>query len=201
MIALLRGKIAGRTGNSIIIDVNGVGYLVHTSLKTFEKAGQLNDDISMLIHTIVREDAFILYGFIEEDEKDVFQILIKVPQLGPKVALSLLSCFSVGDLLLHIVEGNVKALTGADGVGVKVASRLVTELSEKAKLFHVKNGESDIKNKQDDVFEEVKNALKGLGFRPMEISELIKKVKSLEGIKPNTPSLISACLKLANNKE
>lgn len=130
MIGYLRGKIISAKPTQIILDVNGVGYLVNISISTFEKISDQNE-ISLFIHTHVREDALSLYGFYTEAEKEMFELLISISGIGPKVALSILSGISVDELQNAIQTENVSRLVSVPGVGRKTAERVVLELKSK----------------------------------------------------------------------
>ncbi|MEP0861018.1 MAG: Holliday junction branch migration protein RuvA [Ignavibacterium sp.] len=130
MIGYLKGKIISAKPTQIILDVNGVGYLVNISISTFEKISDQNE-ISLFIHTHVREDALSLYGFYTEVEKEMFELLISISGIGPKVALSILSGISVDELQNAIQTENVSRLVSVPGVGRKTAERVVLELKSK----------------------------------------------------------------------
>ncbi|MFN3693876.1 MAG: Holliday junction branch migration protein RuvA [Ignavibacterium sp.] len=130
MIGYLKGKIISAKPTQIILDVNGVGYLVNISISTFEKISDQNE-ISLFIHTHVREDALSLYGFYTEAEKEMFELLISISGIGPKVALSILSGISVDELQNAIQTENVSRLVSVPGVGRKTAERVVLELKSK----------------------------------------------------------------------
>lgn len=133
MIAKLTGIIDSVALSSAIIDVNGVGYLVHASSRTLSRIGsQKGTPVSLLIETIVREDQFTLYGFADAAEKEWFQILCTVQGVGAKVAQSILTAVSPEQLPVVIASQDKTALKQADGVGEKLAVRIVTELKEKA---------------------------------------------------------------------
>uniref|UniRef100_A0A7V2ZHI0 Holliday junction branch migration complex subunit RuvA n=1 Tax=Ignavibacterium album TaxID=591197 RepID=A0A7V2ZHI0_9BACT len=130
MIGFLRGKVVSAKPTQIILDVNGVGYLVNISISTFEKISDQNE-ISLFIHTHVREDALSLYGFYTEAEKEMFELLISISGIGPKVALSILSGITVDELQNAIQTENVSRLVSVPGVGRKTAERVVLELKSK----------------------------------------------------------------------
>lgn len=133
MIAKLTGVIDSVALSSAIIDVNGVGYLVHASSRTLSRIGsQKGTSVSLLIETIIREDQFTLYGFADAAEKEWFQILCTVQGVGAKVAQSILTAVSPEQLPLVIASQDKAVLKQADGVGEKLAVRIVTELKEKA---------------------------------------------------------------------
>lgn len=132
MIAKLTGVIDSVAEQTVIIDVNGVGYLVFASGRTLSRIGTRGSNVSLLIETIVREDAFMLYGFADVAEKEWFQILCTVQGVGAKVALAILSAVPPEQLPMVIAAQDKSALRRADGVGDKLAVRIVTELKDKA---------------------------------------------------------------------
>lgn len=133
MIAKLTGLLDSVALNHLILDVNGVGYLVHASSRTLARIGSTKGTpVSLYIETIVREDQFTLYGFCDAAEKEWFQILCTVQGVGAKVAQTILSAVSPEQLPLVIASQDKTALRQADGVGEKLAVRIVTELKEKA---------------------------------------------------------------------
>lgn len=132
MIAKLTGIIDSTAEQSLILDVNGVGYLVYASGRTLSRIGTRGTNASLLIETIVREDAFMLYGFADATEKEWFQILGTVQGVGAKVALAILSAVPPEQLPMVIAAQDKAALRRADGVGDKLAVRIVTELKDKA---------------------------------------------------------------------
>ena len=125
MIAKLSGILDSVAQSTLILDVNGVGYLVHASARTLAQAGQAGDPLSLLIETIVREDAFNLYGFREAAEQEWFRLLTSVQGVGAKAALAILSVSPPDQLGFAIAAGDKTALTRADGVGPKLALRIL----------------------------------------------------------------------------
>jgi Holliday junction DNA helicase RuvA len=128
MIARLRGRIAGRTSSGLILDVNGVGYLVNAA-PSVTRLGA--GEISVEIQTIVREDALQLYGFGTAEEREVFELLLGVSGVGPKVALAIVSGSTPSELSRAIALDDVKRFQAIPGVGLKTAQRVVLELKEK----------------------------------------------------------------------
>ncbi len=128
MIARLRGRIAGRAGAGLIVDVNGVGYLVHAT-PTVQRLG--GGEVTVEVHTIVREDALQLYGFATAEERELFELLLGVSGVGPKVALAIVSGSTPADLRRAIARDDVKRFQAIPGVGLKTAQRVVLELKEK----------------------------------------------------------------------
>jgi Holliday junction DNA helicase RuvA len=131
MIARLTGALVTKAVDHVVLDVHGVGYRVFIPLSTYYDLPEINAVVSLLIHTYVREDSFHLFGFLTADERDLFEALLRVTKVGPKLALAMLSGISAGDLQLAIMEGNVPRLSAVPGVGRKTAERIILELREK----------------------------------------------------------------------
>jgi len=131
MIAQLRGTLGDKRPNQVLVDVGGVGYLVHVPLSTFYALGDLHSSVTLLIHTQVREDAISLYGFLSSREKQLFELLISASGVGPVLALKILSGMSVDDLVPAVRAGDLARLTRIPGVGRKTAERIVVELRDK----------------------------------------------------------------------
>ena len=137
MIARLRGRIAGRAGQALVVDVNGVGYLVHAT----PSVHRLGDgEITVEIHTVVREDALQLYGFATAEERELFELLLGVNGVGPKVALAIVSGSTPAELRRAIVRDDVKRFQAIPGIGLKTAQRVVLELKEKLPLTDALGG-------------------------------------------------------------
>ncbi len=132
MIGKLNGIIDTISGNILILDVNGVGYVVQASNRTLAKIGMAGDKTSVLIETIVREESITLFGFADMLEQHWFRTLTTVQGVGPKVCLAILSACPPEQLSMAIAAKDTAALTRADGVGPKLATRIVTELKDKA---------------------------------------------------------------------
>lgn len=131
MIAQLRGRLLRKGTGDIVVDVSGVGYRVTIPLSTFYRLGEAGADVELRIHTHVREDALQLFGFLGEDEQSLFELLIGVAGVGPKLAINILSGIEVPDLVQALRASDLARLTRIPGVGKKTAERLVLELREK----------------------------------------------------------------------
>ena len=131
MIAHLRGRISEKHPNRVIVDVNGVGYDVFVPLSTFYGLGDAGTDTALRIHTHVREDALLLYGFATLLEQEIFERLIGVSGIGPKVALAVLSGLEPQELIRAIERGDIARLTSIPGVGKKTSERIVLELKDR----------------------------------------------------------------------
>jgi holliday junction DNA helicase RuvA len=137
MIAQLRGSLGDKRPNQVLVDVGGVGYLVHIPHSTFYALGDLHSNVTLLIHTQVREDAISLYGFLSAREKHLFELLISASGVGPALALKILSGMSVDDLVPAVRSGDLARLTRIPGVGRKTAERMIVELRDKLAAMEI----------------------------------------------------------------
>jgi holliday junction DNA helicase RuvA len=168
VIAQLTGRIDQLAEGSCIVDVNGVGYLVHASTRTLAALPSPPTTARLLIETHVREDAILLYGFAEAAERDWFRLLTTVQGVGAKVALSVLSSLSPRDLVSVIAGGDRASLTRAPGVGTKLAVRLLTELRDKAGMMPSGPGFAVAPLRAPGVADDALSALVNLGYRRPE---------------------------------
>jgi Holliday junction DNA helicase RuvA len=176
MIAQLTGRIDQLAEGSCIVDVNGVGYLVHASTRTLAALPPPPAPARLLIETHVREDAILLYGFAEAAERDWFRLLTTVQGVGAKVALSVLSSLSPRDLVSVIAAGDRARLTRAPGVGAKLAVRLLTELRDKAGMMPSSSGMVVAPLRPPGVAEDALSALVNLGYRRPEAQPVVARV-------------------------
>jgi len=139
VIAHLRGEVIAWEEQRLVVDVNGVGYEVFSPLSSTGGC-RLNDKVALHVHTVVREDALALYGFLTPAERDMFLLLTSVSGVGPKVALAVLSGLSLGDLTGAIAREDVALLSKCQGVGKKTASRIALELQDKVGALGIAHG-------------------------------------------------------------
>jgi len=163
MIAQLRGTLADKRPNQVLVDVGGVGYLVHIPVSTFYALGDLHSNVTLLIHTQVREDAIALYGFLSSREKHLFELLISASGVGPVLALKILSGMSVDDLVPAVRAGDLVRLTRIPGVGRKTAERMVVELKDKLEAVVVET-EKPAATSPAGIEADVISALVNLGY-------------------------------------
>jgi len=171
VIARLTGALEEKTPDQLIVNVNGVGYQVFVSLQTFYRLPALHESVSLQIHTHLREDALLLYGFLEEKEKASFLLLKGVTGIGPRLALNILSGIPVDELESALRTSDVTRLVAVPGVGKKTAERLVVELREKVGAFE--NGQG-ISGGQAPVSAEATSALVNLGYRHAEAEKAVR---------------------------
>lgn len=181
MIDYIKGQIAELTPTYAVVDNHGVGYMLNISLSTFDRLGKLKPDEEPLlyVHEAIREDAHVLYGFVDKRERELFLLLISVSGVGPGTARMILSTISPSDLESCIASDNVAALKSVKGVGAKTAQRIIVDLRDKIKAPSV-----TLLNKSETgsaVFEEALSALVALGFT-QPVSQ--KALKKLFGVNP-----------------
>jgi holliday junction DNA helicase RuvA len=159
MIAHIRGKLIAKHPNQAIVEAGGVGYDVNISVSTFSELPALGAEVAMFIHTHVREDALTLFGFLRAPEKQLFEKLISVSGIGPRLAITILSGMQADAAVAAIKGNNVAALTRVPGIGKKTAERMVLELRDKLEAFGVPAAATS-----SPVEEDVLSALMNLGY-------------------------------------
>lgn len=180
MISFLKGTVQSKEAGSIVINVNGVGYLVH--VPSVEQFALSSDKQTIYTHLYIREDRFVLYGFLSENERDFFKILIDAPGIGPKVALNIITDMGPGPFQNAVLEEDLNLISSISGIGNKLAKKIILELKEKLREFRVIDGLTEqVAGKKNNVYEGVE-ALKSLGYSDKEakqrIAVAIKKLKS-----------------------
>ena len=189
MIGRLTGRLASKSPDQILLDVSGVGYLVHIPLSTFYELPEQESPASLWIHTHVREDALALYGFLTERERSLFHLLLGVTGIGPRVALTVLSGIPPTELVDALRRQDVRRLVAIPGVGKKTAERMVLELAEKAANLP---GEAPDKAPAAVASDDVLSALVNLGYRKAEAERAVDAVA-----RTSAPADFSAFLKEA----
>ena len=183
MIASLRGKLLEKHPNQVIVDTGGVGYDVVIPVSTFSRLGETGGEVRLRIYTHVREDAIQLFGFLTAEEKTVFERLISVSGIGPKLAITVLSGLATPDLVSAIREGGVDRLVRIPGVGKKTAERMVLELKDKLDMFPaVPRGTSGPATPPADalnaVEQDVLSALLNLGCQRAAAETAVRKARA-----------------------
>ena len=173
MIGFLKGKIISSRPTQLLLDVNGVGYSVNISINTFEKVSQ-KKEAQLFIHTNVKEDSITLYGFYTEYEKEMFELLISVSGIGPKLALSLLSGIEANELKEAIGIGDVTRIVAIPGIGRKTAERLILEL--KGKVGSI--SDTSETTSERGVKQEAISALTTLGYNFATAEKVVRQVLS-----------------------
>lgn len=217
MIASLTGNLASISKSEIILEVNGVGYLLNVSSKLVSSLGEIGSKLSVFTDLQIKDDKILMYGFATSNEQSFFRLLQSVQGIGPKAALSILSALTINELILAITSGDKAMISRADGVGPKVAARVTAELSEKVSNMHLNFGNNDIsKNSQEknsnvlksnflneedqffDVVEDTISALINLGYTRSEVFSVVMAIKKDFNLKKiNLDFTVNAIIPLA----
>lgn len=185
MYAYIKGTIGYKSNDYIVIEAGGIGYKIFTALSTISSVGAPGAEAKVYTHLYVREDAMVLYGFLTQDELSMFELLLSVSGVGPKVAISIISSVPLAKFSLAVVTDDVKTLTQAQGVGKKMAQRIILELKDKIKkeqLVAVNTpAASDIEAMgENSRVSEAVGALIVLGYSANEASRAVLNVYSEE---------------------
>ncbi len=165
MIAFLRGRLLEKHPNRLVVDVQGVGYEVHVPLSTFYRMPEPGGEVSLRVHTHVREDAIALFGFANQLELQIFERLIAINGIGPKLALAVLSGIDAGELVAAVQRGDVARLTAVPGIGKKTAERIELELKDRLPVAIAADAmPSPGVAEQGDVRADLLSALLNLGY-------------------------------------
>ena len=175
MIARLTGRVLTLDQGALVLDVNGVGYEIEVASSTANSV-EIDKIVTLETLLIVREDAQILFGFTELTEKKLFQLLIKINGVGPRLAIGIMSGLNEDELSLAIMEKDIKVLTSLPGVGKKTAERLVIELQDKI-TFEKASGEKNKSKMSQELLSDLEGTLLNLGYKPQEVDFAIHRIK------------------------
>ncbi len=173
MIASLTGEVTNKSLNSVVLDVNGVGYELFISTQEFEEL-KVGDKYTLFVHESIREDAYDLYGFTNEQSKKLFELLISVKNIGPKAALAILSISKATRIRSAIASGDITLLMSAKGVGKKAAEQVIVELRDKVGLVATSDAEDLVLRGVINQSDEAMQALISLGYTEQEAFSLLK---------------------------
>lgn len=196
MIAFLSGKLIEKQANSVIIDVGGVGYEVMIPLSTYYELDDVGSDVQLRIHTHVREDALLLFGFKTERERALYLRLLSVQGVGAKSGITMLSGMNADEIISAIRTNNLAKLTAIPGVGRKTAERLVIELRDK--IGELSTGAAPMFTASDasdgeGVFDDALSALVNLGYQKSAAEKALRQAIQ-DGIEPSVQKLLRAAL-------
>jgi Holliday junction DNA helicase RuvA len=195
VIAALTGTVLEKGDGELIVDVHGVGYRVMLSLVALGRLPAVGEPVSVRVRTVVREDAFDLYGFLTREEESLFLMLTSVSQVGPKLALTVLSGMEVEELAGALARGDVARLTKIHGVGKKTAERLVLELRDKAKLLGTGESPSSTKRGKPSPGSDLVSALVNLGYREAQADQAAQAAAARLGPEASFEALFREALK------
>jgi Holliday junction DNA helicase RuvA len=196
MIAHLKGILTHKSPVEIVVDINGVGYQVFVSLTTFYALPELGSEVSLGIHTHMREEALKLFGFYSVDEKRIFEKLITVNKVGPKLALTILSGMPPAEFLSAIDSSDVAKLSTIPGIGRKTAERMILELRDKLAGLSLEFTPTEDSMPHNGLFDDALSALINLGYKKNDAEQTLKKVYAKEEKDSSLESLIKECLNL-----
>ena len=184
MFAYLRGKLAFKNNENAIVDVNGVGYSLQIPFSTYQLLPDVEEEIKIYTYMAVREDNVSLFGFSSIEEKRIFEQLISVSGIGPKLGVGILSDITPADFSLAVITDDVNRLTKISGIGKKTAQRIIIELKDKMKNGDIKatNDTAVLKNVKNNDVDEAISALQVLGYPNKEAVNMVNLV-ACEGMK------------------
>lgn len=201
MIGYIRGKVTALFKDACFLEAGGIGYRIFISDKTRQRLSN-GEEAKLLTYMAVREDAILLYGFLGQEEYDLFLVLLSVSKIGPKVAMGILSSMDPAQFVGAVKAQNVSRLTKLPGIGKKTAERLLVELKDKVGAFASEDMEGAVETetpKDDGITGKAVRALMSLGYEMEEITPVLRK---LAGSYTTVSALVSAALReFARNRE
>mgnify|MGYP003292394685 CR=1 FL=1 len=195
MISYIKGKLVEKNPAYVIVETaGGIGFYINISLATYSQLKD-NDEVMLLTYYIVKEDAQILYGFLEEEERELFKLLISVNGIGPNTARLILSSMSVGEALNAIATEDVRAIQSIKGIGAKTAQRVIVELKDKTKKANWANAAKITVAYNNNKYEAL-SALIALGFPKAGAESALDKIIKADGLELSVEELIKKALKI-----
>ena len=196
LIAYLKGKLVEKTPTQLVLDVGGVGYHLQIPLSTYERLGENGSRVKVLTYQYVREDAFKLFGFATSEEKNLFELLLSVSGIGPKIALGILSCITPDDFMRFISLEQLDSLTVISGIGKKTGRRLIVELKDKIdQTYVIEKGIASRGKAKLDLAEQAIGALISLGLTRYQAKQAVESVIEDSRKKLGLEELIKQALK------
>jgi len=196
MIAHLKGQLTYKSPEYTIVDVNGVGYQVFTPLSTYYALPGLGQTVSLRVHTRVREDELKLFGFLTEEEQTIFQKLITINKVGPRVALGILSGMSPADFISAVVNNDAARLSTIPGVGKKTAERLAMEMKDKLADLALEMAQDPGATPKQGFYDDALSALVNLGYKKPEAEKALKTIYNQNGKDASLEDLIKESLNI-----
>lgn len=191
MITFLKGTLENKMPPALVINVNGVGYEIEASMQTFYQLPETGQTLKLFTHPVIREDAHLLFGFIEQRERELFRILIKTNGVGPRSAIAVLSTLSCDELINCVHQDDVNQLVKVPGIGKKTAERLLLDLRDQLKSWGSTHQQASVPNietaasesnnsastsMEANVRQDAINALIALGYKPNNATQAIDKI-------------------------
>lgn len=197
MIASLKGVLSYKSTNYVVVDVNGIGYGVSVSLNTFYSLPEPGSEVSLAIHTHVKEDSISLYGFSEVRERDIFHLITSVSGVGPKLAINILSGIASEELMKALSAENIARLVNIPGIGKKMAERLVFELKDKIRTVIPEEASREAFGLP--VKDDALSALVNLGYNNRVAAKAVDRVLQECGEEPTLETLLTESLKILSS--
>ena len=200
VITFVRGKLVEALPTRVVVDVGGVGYELIIPLSSFDRLPQLGHEVHVLAHLNIREDAHVLYGFMTEEERELFRMLVNtVSGIGPKIALNILSGMKPVMFRGAVANADVKSLSQISGVGKKTAERIVVELKDKVGQAGAWEaaGAARSSTPEEARLRDAASALIALGFKPVEAADAVRGAVAMLSAKATIEDIVRACLKKA----
>ena len=185
MIATLTGKLKIKSNNQIVIDVNGVGYRLNVSKNTLDQIGDIDESVILNTELQVRDDSIILYGFKFQSELNMFKLLQSIQGIGPRAALAVLSALTVEQIIIAIKSSDKSAFQKSDGIGQRVATRIVSELQEKIDQFSLSNNNIKLQNSNitsdgtklnKNIMDDTISAIVNLGYSKSDVFLVVNSI-------------------------
>ena len=201
MIGRIRGNLVHKQPPDILVEVGGVGYEIQVPMTTLFRLPELGSEVSLLTHFVVREDAQLLYGFIDEQDRQLFRQLIRVSGVGPKLALTILSGMDSTSFARCVQRDDISSLVALPGVGKKTAERLLVEMRDRLKDWILELDQAQPANSPAgsgrEMLAEAESALVSLGYKPTEASRAVSAVSD-DGIKSSEELIRRALQSMVN---
>jgi len=175
MIVHISGKLVSKDTSHVIVDVNGIGYNIYITLNTYNTLPDLNSKVFLLTYYNISDKGHDLFGFSDIGEKKIFEMLISISGIGPKIAINLLSFVTPNEFKERLISGEVKMLSSLPGIGPKTAKRIIVELKDK----FITSGSNDLPiDDEDGNDSDVFNALKNLGYKSKDVRSVLSKISN-----------------------
>lgn len=199
MIAYLKGTVAEVTETRVVVEVNQIGFQIYISLRDAQAMPRRGEEVQIYTYLNVKEDAMQLFGFLDEDDLEMYKLLLNVSGIGPKAALGVLSVLTADDLRFAVLADDVKAISRAPGIGAKTAQKLILELKDRLKLedaFEKKLASQAGKAEQagfDDARSEAVEALTALGYSATDALKAVRRAETTDDM--DTETILKLALK------
>ncbi|ROL60727.1 Holliday junction branch migration protein RuvA [Bacteroidetes/Chlorobi group bacterium MS-B_bin-24] len=198
MFSFIKGKVVRKTGNSIEIETNGLGFEVQLSLNSLAKVGDVGDEVSLHTFVMLRDEIFQIYGFSSLGEKEIFKELISIPGIGTRIALGILSYFEVDEFVNCVKRNDLNKLIKLPGIGRKTAERILLEFREKVNKISLGRAEH-IETKDENVFIETVTALNVLGFPENKTRTIVRDlIRTIPADSLTVENLVRQALQILN---